>query len=71
MAEISSQFTYLKNLILKELENAITGTKDKSKSGGPDKPIVALLEAVNKIPCFYTTSSCAGRIIILTEVKKP
>ncbi|XP_073014133.1 tRNA wybutosine-synthesizing protein 2/3/4 isoform X4 [Typha latifolia] len=38
---------------------------DKSPKGGVDAPIVPLLEAINRHPSYFTTSSCSGRISIL------
>ncbi|XP_072956456.1 tRNA wybutosine-synthesizing protein 2/3/4 [Typha angustifolia] len=38
---------------------------DKSPKGGVDAPIVPLLEAINRHPYYFTTSSCSGRISIL------
>jgi tRNA wybutosine-synthesizing protein 3 len=33
-----------------------------------DKPIIPLLKLINSLKDFYTTSSCAGRIILLHEL---
>lgn len=38
---------------------------DKSKKGGIDSRIKDLINAINRSPDFYTTSSCAGRIVLL------
>jgi tRNA wybutosine-synthesizing protein 3 len=35
-----------------------------------DEPIIYLLKLINSSDNFYTTSSCAGRIIILQELSK-
>ncbi len=35
-----------------------------------DKPIIKLLKFINSLSNFYTTSSCAGRIILLHEFGK-
>ncbi|CAA6658210.1 unnamed protein product [Spirodela intermedia] len=40
---------------------------DKSPKGTLDFPIVSLLDAINSHPCFFTTSSCSGRISILAH----
>lgn len=37
---------------------------DKSKKGFIDKEIHELLEAINALPEYYTTSSCSGRILL-------
>ncbi|MBI2657493.1 hypothetical protein HYX08_02250 [Candidatus Woesearchaeota archaeon] len=42
--------------------------KDKSRKGSIDKDIVDLVNLINSNKDFYTTSSCAGRIVLL-EVK--
>lgn len=37
-----------------------------------DKPIRSLLDFINSLPDFYTTSSCSGRISLLVDLgKKP
>lgn len=40
---------------------------DKSPKGTLDTPIIPLLNALNQHPSFYTTSSCSGRISILSQ----
>lgn len=40
---------------------------DKSKKGDVDTAIIPLIETINALPDFYTTSSCAGRISLLVE----
>lgn len=40
---------------------------DKSPKGFLDAPIVPLIEAINHHPSFFTTSSCSGRISILSH----
>ena len=39
---------------------------DKSKKGSVDKPIEKLVELINSKKDFYTTSSCSGRIVVLS-----
>jgi tRNA wybutosine-synthesizing protein 3 len=39
--------------------------KDKSSIGSWDKKIVGLCNKINKKKNFYTTSSCAGRVVLL------
>lgn len=38
--------------------------KDKSKKGVIDEGIKRLVDLINSLPDYYTTSSCAGRILI-------
>src|SRR3989338_3650981 len=38
---------------------------DKSKKGSIDKDVIPLIEEINSKNDYYTTSSCAGRIILL------
>ncbi|MFH1071987.1 MAG: tRNA wybutosine-synthesizing 3 family protein [Nanoarchaeota archaeon] len=40
---------------------------DHSKKGEVDKEIIPLLDAINARKGYYTTSSCAGRIVILEK----
>ncbi len=43
----------------------ILNKKDKSKKGSIDKPIVEIIDFLNSLKDYYTTSSCSGRILIL------
>ncbi len=43
----------------------ILNKKDKSKKGSIDKPIVGIIDFLNSLKDYYTTSSCSGRILIL------
>ena len=40
---------------------------DKSKKGSIDKEILKLINKINKSPNYYTTSSCAGRILVISK----
>lgn len=40
---------------------------DKSPKGTIDAPIINLLAAINSHPSYFTTSSCSGRISILSQ----
>ena len=40
--------------------------KDKSRKGSIDSKIKKLVNRINSLEDFYTTSSCAGRILLLT-----
>lgn len=51
---------------MKELASS---QKDRSKKGTVDEAIKPLLDAINRCDCFYTTSSCAGRIDLFHEPK--
>ncbi|XP_051125292.1 tRNA wybutosine-synthesizing protein 2/3/4 isoform X2 [Andrographis paniculata] len=42
-------------------------TPDKSPKGTVDAPIIPLLAAINSHPSYFTTSSCSGRISILSQ----
>lgn len=39
--------------------------KDQSKKGEVDKEIIALVDKINSLKDYYTTSSCAGRIMLI------
>ena len=41
---------------------------DLSRKGSVDAAIVPLLEYLNAQNCYYSTSSCAGRLVVFTEV---
>ncbi|CAN1326735.1 tRNA wybutosine-synthesizing protein 2/3/4 [Linum perenne] len=42
---------------------------DKSPKGFIDEPIIPLLNLINSHPSYFTTSSCSGRISILSQPK--
>lgn len=46
------------------------GKKDKSIKGEIDKEILPLIKKINSFPNYYTTSSCAGRIMLLMPSKR-
>ena len=41
--------------------------KDKSRKGEIDSDIAVLVEKINSLDEYYTTSSCAGRIVLLEK----
>jgi len=43
---------------------------DKSRKGDVDKLIMPLIDYLNRLDNFYTTSSCSGRIMLLTSAEK-
>ena len=43
--------------------------KDKSRKGSIDDKIKKLVDEINSLEDFFTTSSCAGRILLLTIPK--
>jgi len=40
-------------------------SKDRSKKGSVDEAVIPLLDKINRSEDYYTTSSCAGRIVLL------
>lgn len=40
------------------------------QKGEVDQPIIELIDFINSLPDYYTTSSCAGRVIFLHEFGK-
>jgi len=61
----SKDFDQQKRLCLEKLY-----TIDKSRKGSIDKPILQLIEYINSLNNYYTTSSCSGRIYLFTEANK-
>lgn len=49
----------------------VLGQVDLSRKGSVDAAIVPLLAYLNAQKCFYSTSSCAGRLLLFTEVHDP
>lgn len=58
--------------MFKEDKKKFLKKKDKSNKGKVDDNVKKLIELINKHPDYYTTSSCAGRIMITaqTSLKK-
>lgn len=46
----------------------VLGQVDLSRKGSVDAAIVPLVDYVNSQDHFYTTSSCAGRLVLFAEV---
>jgi len=46
------------------------GKDDKSLKQGWDSRIIGLCEKINKLPYYYTTSSCSGRVLLLKDCKE-
>lgn len=44
--------------------------KDKSKKGSIDKDVIGIVNSINSKKDYYTTSSCAGRIVLLEMKSK-
>ncbi|KAJ8761812.1 hypothetical protein K2173_004661 [Erythroxylum novogranatense] len=61
------EFEKRKAATLKSLGSSET---DKSPKGTLDAPIIPLLITLNAHPSFFTTSSCSGRISILSQPKQ-
>jgi len=53
----------------KEKQAQLSG-KDLSKKGSIDEKIKKLIAKINKQKEYYTTSSCSGRIILISEGQK-
>ncbi len=67
MVNTNKDFDLQKKLCLDKLYKP-----DKSRKGDVDGPIISLIDHINSLDNYYTTSSCSGRIYLLTEAdKKP
>jgi len=55
----------LMNGMFQKEKSDFLNKKDKSKKGSIDKDIIPLIKLVNSNDDYYTTSSCAGRIVLL------
>jgi tRNA wybutosine-synthesizing protein 3 len=51
----------------KYIDELKSGDNDRSKKGSVDKIILPLLNEINSKGNYYTTSSCAGRIVVLEK----
>lgn len=45
-------------------KNQCLGKRDKSSAGRIDPHVVEICAVLNALPCYYTTSSCAGRCFL-------
>ena len=61
MSETASRFAADKARVL--------GQVDLSRKGSVDAAIAPLLVYINAQDCYYSTSSCAGRLIAFAEVE--
>ncbi|MEA3414418.1 MAG: tRNA wybutosine-synthesizing 3 family protein, partial [Nanoarchaeota archaeon] len=48
----------------------VLSKKDKSSIGKWDEKIVSLCEKINSLENYYTTSSCAGRVVVIKDESK-
>lgn len=53
-------------LFLAQKSAALSG-QDFSRKGSVDEPIRELVELINSQDQYFTTSSCSGRIIVLSD----
>ena len=63
MGKLTDPFDASKSQILDALQGGI----DRSPKGSVDEPILSLIEEINKLPNFVTTSSCSGRVSVFFE----
>eukprot|EP01134_Creolimax_fragrantissima_P007929 CFRG7929T1 len=62
------QFDARKAHYLRELASAVP---DRSRKGFADYPILPVLDFVNQLPDYFTTSSCSGRVAVYKERSIP
>lgn len=63
-------FVAKKAAILRDLSVPASSYEDASPKGSVDTPIVGLINDINKLDGFVTTSSCSGRISVFVEGNK-
>lgn len=56
--------------MFEKLKKDILGKEDKSRIGKVDEAIKELVEKINSSEDYFTTSSCSGRIVLVTGEKK-
>lgn len=64
-----NNFNKMKDEFSKEKKDFLN-KKDKSTKGSWDKEILDLLNFINSLEDYYTTSSCSGRIVLISEQDK-
>lgn len=50
-------------------KRAMEKLREALRKGEVDKPIIPLLDKINRMRDYYTSSSCSGRIMLLSEGK--
>ncbi|CAH6723362.1 tRNA wybutosine-synthesizing protein 3 [[Candida] jaroonii] len=60
-------FDQKKQLILKEIGDDTSVTKDLSPKGSIDEPCIPIINLINAHPNMVTTSSCSGRVSVFIE----
>ena len=46
----------------------VLGGVDLSRKGSVDAAILPLVGYLNRLDCYYSTSSCSGRLVLFAEV---
>lgn len=59
----------MSNLFIQRKKDVL-GKEDKSSIGGWDKYILELCGKINSMINYYTTSSCAGRVVLIIDQDK-
>lgn len=67
---LAPSFVAKKSAILRDLSTPASSYEDASPKGSIDVGIVDLIDRINKLDGFVTTSSCSGRISVFVEGKK-
>ena len=49
----------------------VLGGVDLSRKGSVDAAILPLVGYLNRLDCYYSTSSCSGRLVLFAEVGFP
>ena len=70
LPSLALSFVAKKSAILHDLSTPASSYEDASPKGSVDIAIVELIDGINKLDGFVTTSSCAGRISVFVEGKK-
>ena len=63
-----AQYEVKADTFLKQKAQSLTGV-DLSRKGSIDEPIANLVQYINNLNQYFTTSSCSGRTIIFEEVR--
>ena len=55
--------------VFRSEKTRVLSKADLSRKGSVDEPIRELVDYINELDSFYTTSSCSGRITVFSEVR--
>ena len=66
---MTSRYGIMMSEVFAREKARVLGRVDLSKKGSVDAAILPLLSYINSRECYYSTSSCSGRLVVFAEVR--